>query len=151
MASTDQVDILLQFQLAVMQGMQRRFLNASPLTTLWVHSPFSRRIEQAIPSLEVKACWNKPEVTLHDGEVELSAELAGGARQAISGRITPGGSITEFSLPAGKAGPTAITTGPDGNLWFIEPDGNKIGRITPGGKFTGFSAPPNTAIPGGNV
>jgi hypothetical protein len=80
MASADQFDILLQFQQTVMQDLQHRILNAAPLTTLWVKSPLSRRIEQAIPSLEVKACWNKPDVTVSDGGVELSAELNGGVR-----------------------------------------------------------------------
>ncbi|HKF38664.1 MAG TPA: hypothetical protein VKB35_17340, partial [Ktedonobacteraceae bacterium] len=51
------------------------------------------------------------------------------------------GKISEFPLPAANSSPTAITAGPDGNLWFIEPDGNKIGRITPGGATSGFSAP----------
>jgi branched-chain amino acid transport system substrate-binding protein len=87
MTSTDQFDILLQFQLTVMQDLQHRILNAAPLTTLWVKSPLSRRIEQAVPPLEVKACWNKPDVTLRNRGVELSADLNGGARQALSGRI----------------------------------------------------------------
>ena len=87
MASNDQFDILLQFQQTVMQDLQHRILNASPLTTLWVKSPLSRRIEQAVPPLEVKACWNKPDVTVSDGSVELSAALNGGSRQVLSGRI----------------------------------------------------------------
>jgi len=87
MASTDQCDILLQFRLTVMQDLQHRILNVSPLTTLWVKSPLSRRIEQAVPPLEVKACWNKPDLAVSDGSVELSAELNGGARQVLSGRI----------------------------------------------------------------
>lgn len=87
MTSTDQVDVLLQFQLSVMQDLQHRLLNAAPLTTLWVNSPLSRRIEQAVPPLEVQACWNKPDVTLSDEGVELAADLTGGARQAPSLRI----------------------------------------------------------------
>lgn len=87
MASNDQFDILLQFQLTVMQDSQHRILNASPETTLWVKSTLSRRIEQPVPPLEVKACWNKPGVTVSNGSVELSAELNGGARQVLSGRI----------------------------------------------------------------
>jgi len=87
MASTDQFDILLQFQQTVMQDLQHRMLNASPFTTLWVKSPLTRRIEQPVPPLEVKACWNKPNVTISDGSVELAAELNGGARQVLSGRI----------------------------------------------------------------
>jgi virginiamycin B lyase len=69
------------------------------------------------------------------------------------GRITPAGKITVFSLPHSKGysqggggylygiafGPVAITSGPDGNLWFTDLPG-KIGHISPDGKnITEFS------------
>jgi virginiamycin B lyase len=34
-----------------------------------------------------------------------------------------------FPTPTANSGPTDITSGPDGNLWFTEAVGN-IGRIT---------------------
>jgi virginiamycin B lyase len=40
------------------------------------------------------------------------------------------GAVTNF-VPVG-AGPSAITTGPDGALWFTETGANKIGRLTAG-------------------
>jgi streptogramin lyase len=43
------------------------------------------------------------------------------------GRITPGGTIQEFPVPASD--PYGITAGPDGNIWFTDQNG-KIGRIT---------------------
>jgi virginiamycin B lyase len=46
------------------------------------------------------------------------------------GRITPGGNISEFLLPTTDSSPTGIVADPVGNLWFIEPDANRIGRIT---------------------
>ena len=66
------------------------------------------------------------------------------------GRITPTGTVTEFS-----AGPSAsipsqvllgITAGPDGNLWFAEYNqgtntGGIIGRITKAGVVTEFPIP----------
>jgi streptogramin lyase len=53
------------------------------------------------------------------------------------GRITSAGRITEFTTPtAGR-----ITTGSDGNLWFVEVSANKIGRLTPGGTLTQFDVP----------
>ncbi len=56
------------------------------------------------------------------------------------GRITPSGTITEFT--SGVSGPAeGITLGPDGNLWFTEPRQEKIGRITPSGTITEFSVP----------
>jgi streptogramin lyase len=66
------------------------------------------------------------------------------------GQITPGGTITEFGLPAGSRpggikGTTAdqngIVTGPDGNVWFTDDGTTKaIGRITPAGTITEFTA-----------
>jgi len=42
--------------------------------------------------------------------------------------------ITEFPLPSGSSLPGAvgaITTGPDGNIWFSDPGANSIGTINP--------------------
>ena len=57
------------------------------------------------------------------------------------GRITPGGTITEFSsgLNLGSD-PSGIAAGPDGNLWFTDPVKSAIGRVTPGGVITEFSS-----------
>lgn len=49
--------------------------------------------------------------------------------------------FTEFSLPR-ISGPIRIITGPDGNLWFTEQNGNRVGRITPDGNITEW--PTNT-------
>jgi serine/threonine protein kinase/sugar lactone lactonase YvrE len=53
----------------------------------------------------------------------------------------PIGTITDFPLPTSSDPPEGITTGPDGNLWFLEGDGNGVGRITPRGTLTEFSVP----------
>jgi streptogramin lyase len=59
----------------------------------------------------------------------------------LIGRITPDGSITEFTDGLSDAGaPTAITKGPDGALWFTESDAGKIGRISTAGTITEFSS-----------
>jgi hypothetical protein len=42
------------------------------------------------------------------------------------GRLTPSGTITEFSVPST---PTAITAGADGSLWFTERYVNRVARI----------------------
>jgi virginiamycin B lyase len=47
--------------------------------------------------------------------------------------------ITEFSIPTLGSGPAAITVGPEGNLWFLEIDGNKLGRITVAGEINEFA------------
>jgi streptogramin lyase len=45
-------------------------------------------------------------------------------------RITATGTVTEFTLPAGR-GPVNITVGPDNNIWFTENTGDRIGRLNP--------------------
>jgi virginiamycin B lyase len=53
------------------------------------------------------------------------------------GRITSGGSISEFPTGSGT-NPSAITQGPDGALWFTEPGTDQIGRITTAGAVQHF-------------
>src|SRR5262249_26112099 len=70
-------------------------------------------------------------------------------------RISLTGSVTTFTLDSSA---TSIRPGPDGNLWFTEPDVNEIGRITPAGQITLFAVPTAgsqpaaiTAGPNGNM
>ena len=59
----------------------------------------------------------------------------------LIGRITPEGSITEFSTGlTALSAPSSITKGPDGALWFTEADAGQIGRITTAGDITEFSS-----------
>jgi len=55
------------------------------------------------------------------------------------GRITPSGTITEFSGLGGA--PFWITAGPNGNLWFTETT-NAVGEMTTAGKLVGEFALP---------
>src|SRR5204862_77187 len=55
------------------------------------------------------------------------------------GRITPNGTITEFTTGLNPAGaPTELTLGPDGNVWFLDPIAGSpaVGRVTPAGQIT---------------
>ena len=65
------------------------------------------------------------------------------AAMALAGFAGPAAAqVTEFTIPTANSQPIdAITTGPDGNLWFAEFAGNKTGRITPAGAFTEFPLP----------
>jgi len=58
------------------------------------------------------------------------------------GRITPSGTITEFSSGTTADGGDlpGIAAGSDGNLWFTDIFGGRIGRITPSGTTTVFSS-----------
>lgn len=46
--------------------------------------------------------------------------------------------VTYFSLTKKTRSPFWITPGPDGNLWFTNPEGDTVGRITPKGVVTEF-------------
>jgi hypothetical protein len=69
--------------------------------------------------------------------------------QGNIGRITPGGTVTEFAIPTANSGPQEIATGPDGNLWFTENLADKVGRITPTGTVTEFRIPTANSHPQG--
>jgi virginiamycin B lyase len=57
--------------------------------------------------------------------------------------------ITEFAIPTQNSEPYGITSGPDGNLWFTEANGNKIGRLTSQGIITEFAIPTQNSEPYG--
>lgn len=63
----------------------------------------------------------------------------GGADVNKIGKVTPDGTITEYSIAPYM--PMNITKGSDGNLWFtiLNSYGPSIGRMTPSGVFTQFS------------
>jgi virginiamycin B lyase len=43
------------------------------------------------------------------------------------GRMTTAGALAEFPIPTLEAAPLGITTGPNGNLWFVESGGGRSG------------------------
>lgn len=72
----------------------------------------------------------------------------------------PLGVFNEFRIPTAGSGAGGIAAGPDGDMWFIESQRNKIGRVTPSGVITEFPIPPTptggnpvdiTAGPDGNM
>jgi len=63
------------------------------------------------------------------------------------GRLTTGGSLTEYTIPTADAVPAGIAAGTDGALWFAEAHGNKIGRITTAGVITEYPVPTASAEP----
>lgn len=67
-----------------------------------------------------------------------------GEKGPTVGRVTPSGQVTQYLIRPTRRhwafGTYAITTGPDGNIWFTE--FNAVDRITTKGKITSF---PTTA------
>jgi RHS repeat-associated protein len=64
--------------------------------------------------------------------------IAGDALNNISGQAAV---VNEFATPTANSGPSGITYGPDGNVWFVEANTGKIGRIAPDGTITEFALP----------
>ena len=60
-----------------------------------------------------------------------------GSHDAIQ-RISRNGAVKAFRLPHKESGPSQITRGTDGAMWFTEYFGERIGRITSTGKITEF-------------
>ena len=59
------------------------------------------------------------------------------------GRVTPAGSITQFSTNTGwDVG--GITAGPDGDIWFVVANGHAIGSMTTTGTVTEYPLPPDS-------
>ena len=59
------------------------------------------------------------------------------------GRVTPAGVVKEFDGAGGSSWATAITAGPDGNLWSVDQAGH-VFRIDPTGNVTTFVNPGGT-------
>jgi streptogramin lyase len=62
-------------------------------------------------------------------------------------KITLSGGVTTFSVGTTSATAPSIATGPDGNVYFTEPDANQIGRITPAGAISLFTVPTTGSQP----
>lgn len=76
----------------------------------------------------------------------IAIPLSGSITRAhAQGTVT----ISEFSIPTSNSNPVDITSGPDGNLWFVEFNGDKIGKITPTGTVTEYAIPTSNTSPEG--
>ncbi len=77
-----------------------------------------------------------------------SATPATGGSNSTPTSSASAGQVTEFPVTS-NSDPEGITTGPDGNLWFTDGQGDKIGRITPSGTVTEFAVPTPGSQPQG--
>jgi hypothetical protein len=78
--------------------------------------------------------------------------------EPLEGRCLPSVTINEFPIPRANSGPTGITAGPDGNLWFTNSTQGQVGEINPSTHaISQFALPMNgfplgiTAGPDGNL
>ena len=93
---------------------------------------------------------------------QISGSFEGASAEEANGRIgqiTPSGQVTEFPLSAPSsrefARPSAISAGPDGDMWFVLSEAKKIGRISSSGQTSFFSVRQEphgiSAGPDGNI
>ena len=128
-----------------------------PIVLAFVGGPVAHVTGQAITEFVLPAGSNPYGITVGpDGNVWFTEQ---GETSKI-GRITPTGTIDEFSLPQLSTMPVEIVAGPDGNLWFTQTPRNfgvssSIGQITPAGVVTQFPRAGQpwgiTAGPDGNI
>lgn len=64
--------------------------------------------------------------------------LAASALLVTAGATPAEAAVTVYPVPTSSAGLGRITTAPDGSMWFVEEDANKVGRITPSGQITEY-------------
>lgn len=55
------------------------------------------------------------------------------------GRVTPAGAFTDYPTLTADGVSQGITPGPDGAMWFVQEEGNKVGRITIPGAAVKFN------------
>src|SRR2546430_14643131 len=62
-----------------------------------------------------------------------------GAPTVKIGKITTGGTVTEYTTNSGFT--SGIAAGPDGNIWFNARDLFRVAGMTPTGRETGYAGP----------
>ena len=68
--------------------------------------------------------------------------LAGGLALLGLATAAPASAATRvIPVPTASAGLGRIVGSPDGNVWFVESDANKVGRISPNGQLVEFPLP----------
>jgi hypothetical protein len=86
-----------------------------------------------------------------DGNLWFTQSTTRGVQlQGAIGRITPGGTITRFALPAGSRA-YGLASGPDKNVWFTDLSGSTIGRMSTGGAIREFGLARRYAQPSGII
>ena len=66
-------------------------------------------------------------------------------------RLTVDGEVATYPLDTAECGPTIITPGPDGALWFTRFRDHRIGRMTSNGAIDSFPIPTPDSGPFGIV
>jgi virginiamycin B lyase len=89
----------------------------------------------------VTAMVNGPE-----GKLWFSGVRYGNPGDGVIGSVALDGQVHEFVLPS-EGLLEGIAVGPNGNLWFTQPETNQIGRISPNGDIERYALPVPGAQP----
>ena len=83
-------------------------------------------------------------VTISDGTLNAVVNVTANETQSGVTVPPPSGTVSEYADGVANLIPTSITTGSDGNLWFVGSTSSAafISRITPSGTITNFPLPP---------
>ena len=72
---------------------------------------------------------NRKPAARHNGRPRRQVWFTENGTSRIAQEVLSGG-LNEVSVPTSASYPVGITAGSDGNLWFVEFDGNNVGRFT---------------------
>lgn len=94
-------------------------------------------------------CREKRTSSLSVRSLALAATVTGLLVWSLAGTASAApGKVTEFRL-APQSGPSGITVGSDGTIWFTEFGKNAIGHLVPGAGLTEFAVPtPDAGLAG---
>jgi virginiamycin B lyase len=111
-------------------GAQLREIIAGPNNDLWLNDSGNQTMDEVTTSGSFIHQYPESS-TFGQGLAEgIDGNLYyGGDGSNVLGVMTTGGSETDYAVPTAGANVSAITSGPDGNIWFTEFSTNKIGRF----------------------
>lgn len=152
--------VVTQFRVDTAEKMPTDIVEG-PDGNLWFTERFGRRIGRmskagSVTYFNSKAPFGAMLVNINvgpDGNLWYT-ELFGSTTTSFGtgaiGRITTAGVATRFTKGLTfPGGPVSITTGPDGNMWFVEYFGSRVGKITTSGVITEFQALAPLVVPDG--
>jgi streptogramin lyase len=93
-----------------------------------------------IPGATNESYTPMPSDVAHKLVAKVTATNGGGSSVAVSAASAEVKLAEEYALPS-NARPTGITTGPEGDMWFVEPGRNKIEKMTTSESITEYPLP----------
>lgn len=108
-------------------------------------------VSSASPNFEYLTEWSVPtpqsnplDIAVGAGDRVWFSENNTNMIATLPATATANTAIVEHSLGGTNLGPTGLTAGPDGAMWFAESTyvSGSVGRITPSGVITQYATPP---------